>query len=92
MYQAMNALQVMDRYWKEVIQVSTWKNDIKVADFFANFFDEKVKKLVEKTSVDQNVQNGTQKIVAEEFDFMTRDRVYECIKRTLSKLNVKVYT
>ena len=26
----MNALQVMDRYWKEVIQVSTQKNDIKV--------------------------------------------------------------
>ena len=25
-----NALQVMDRYWKEVLQVSTWKNDIKV--------------------------------------------------------------
>ena len=24
----MNALQVMDRYLKEVIQVSTWKNDI----------------------------------------------------------------
>ena len=26
----MNALQVMDRYWQEVIQVSTSKNDIKV--------------------------------------------------------------
>ena len=26
----MNALQVMNRYWKEVIQASTWKNDIKV--------------------------------------------------------------
>ena len=26
----MNALQVMDRYRKEVIQVSTWKNDRKV--------------------------------------------------------------
>ena len=26
----MNALQVMDRYWKEVIQVSTQKQDIKV--------------------------------------------------------------
>ena len=28
--QAMNALQVMDRNWKEVIQMSTRKNDIKV--------------------------------------------------------------
>ena len=26
----MYALQVMDRYWKEIIQVSTLKNDIKV--------------------------------------------------------------
>ena len=26
----MNALQVLDRYWKEVIQVSTKKNDINV--------------------------------------------------------------
>ena len=26
----MNALQVMDRYWKEVIQVSTQKHDINV--------------------------------------------------------------
>ena len=26
--QAMNALQNMDRYWKEVVQVSTQKHDI----------------------------------------------------------------
>ena len=26
----MNALQVMDRYWKEVVQVSTGKHDVKV--------------------------------------------------------------
>ena len=32
----MNALQVMDRYWKEVIQVSTRKNDIKVQYLFDN--------------------------------------------------------
>ena len=25
----MNALQVMDRYWKEVLEVSTRKHDIK---------------------------------------------------------------
>ena len=28
-YQAMNALQVKNRYWKEGVQVSTLKNDIK---------------------------------------------------------------
>ena len=32
----MNALQVMDRYRKEVIQVSTWKNDIKVQYLYDN--------------------------------------------------------
>ena len=30
----MNALQVMDRYWKEVLQVSTWKHDVKVQYFY----------------------------------------------------------
>ena len=30
MKQEMNALQVIDRYRKEVIRVSTWKHDIKV--------------------------------------------------------------
>ena len=30
----MNALQGMDRYLKEVIQVSTWKNDINVQNLY----------------------------------------------------------
>ena len=32
----MNALQVMDRYWKEVIQVSTQKHDINVQYLYDN--------------------------------------------------------
>ena len=32
----MNEFQVMDRYWKEVIQVSTLKNDIKVWYLYDN--------------------------------------------------------
>ena len=36
MYQAMNALQVMDRYQKEVIQVSIWKHDINVWYLYDN--------------------------------------------------------
>ena len=32
----MNALQVMDRYWKEEIQMSTLKNDIKVQYLYDN--------------------------------------------------------
>ena len=34
----MNALQVMDRYWKEVKQVSTRKNDIKVQYLYDTSF------------------------------------------------------
>ena len=32
----MTALQGMDRYWKEVIQVNTWKHDIKVQYLYNN--------------------------------------------------------
>ena len=32
----MNALHGMDRYWKEMIQVSTLKNDIKVQYHYDN--------------------------------------------------------
>ena len=53
----------------------------KVAECFANYFDEKVKNLVKKTKVDQNVQNGIQNQLMGDDDFMTRDRVYECIKQ-----------
>ena len=29
LHQSVKCRKVMDRYWKEVIQVSPWKNDIK---------------------------------------------------------------
>ena len=32
----MNALQVMDRNWKKVIQVSTWKHGINVQYLYNN--------------------------------------------------------
>ena len=51
-----------------------------MADCFANFFNNKVRKLVENVMIDQNVYNGTQKLVTQNADFMTRDNVYECIK------------
>ena len=35
----MNALQVMDRYWKEVKQVSTWKNVVKVQHHYDKVAD-----------------------------------------------------
>ena len=48
-----------------------------VADCFANFFDEKVKGLVQGITIDAEVQNGNQKPVMGDMNFMTRDRVYE---------------
>ena len=57
----------------------------KIADSFAEFFDEKVKNLVEKTRVDPGVHNGTQKLESGDFDFMTRDNVYKCIKQLKTK-------
>ena len=38
-----------------------------------------MKKLVENITLDQNVKNGIQKPIMGDVDFMTRDRVYECI-------------
>ena len=57
----------------------------KIADSFANFFDKKVKKLVENVTIEQNVQNGTQQPIMGAGDFMTRDRVCECIKQLKTK-------
>ena len=57
----------------------------KVADTFANFFEDKVKKLVEKVTIDPNVENGKQRNQMGDGDFMTRDRVYECIKQLKTK-------
>ena len=45
-----------------------------VADCFADFFDCKVKKLVESVTIDQNVYNGARKLVIQNADFITRDR------------------
>ena len=39
------------------------------------------KNLVTNTWVDPNVENGIQKSVMGDGDFMTRDRVYQCIKQ-----------
>ena len=49
----------------------------KIADCFADFFDEKVKHLVRSVGVDELVENGTQKLVTDDADFMTIDRVYD---------------
>ena len=53
----------------------------KIADSFADFFDDKVKKLVESVQIEQNVFNGNQRPLMGDGDFMTRDWVYECMKQ-----------
>ena len=45
----MNAVQVMDRYWKEVIQVSTYKNDIK----FQSLYDIGINQFTERSRLEQ---------------------------------------
>ena len=57
----------------------------RVADCFADFFDAKVKKLVENVTIDPSVQNGIQQNVIGYGDFMIRDRVYECMKQLKTK-------
>ena len=62
-----------------------WVSGNKAANCFADFFEEKVKRLVESVTIDPNVQNSVQKTVMGGGDFMTRDRVFECIKQLKSK-------
>ena len=60
-------------------------NDIQItggaiSEKFAEFFDKKVRGIVESTKVDQGVYNGRRKIHAEDWMFMTGERIIECIK------------
>ena len=57
-----------------------------LADRFAAFFDNKIKKVLGDTKIDENVYNGTQKVNAENSFFMDRDSIEECI-RSLSIKN-----
>ena len=51
-----------------------------VAERFANFFEEKVTRIVNETIVNQSVYNGRSKMVADPSMFMTRNKVSKCIK------------
>ena len=55
-----------------------YSNDI--SDAFAGFFNTKVVGIVESTGVDPEVYNGRQRIFAEDWMFMTGERIMDCIK------------
>ena len=55
-----------------------------MCDEFARFFDDKVKKIVDTTVVDENIYNGTRKIYSNNKMFMDQKSVKECI------LNLKI--
>ena len=51
-----------------------------ISDCFAKFFDEKIKSMVEKVVIDNDVYNGKVKMVAGNLDFMTKSDIISCIK------------
>ena len=57
----------------------------KIADIFANFFDEKVKRIINECSLDENVYNGSQKVNSICQNFMTPDNIIVAIKSLKSK-------
>ena len=52
---------------------------------FANFFKSKIRKLEEELIVEPGVWNGERIVDAEEIDFMTPDKVAECLKGLKTK-------
>ena len=56
-----------------------------ISDCFAEFFDSKIKKIVDKVEIDNEVYNGRSKMDAGNLDFMTKSDIISCIKM----LNIK---
>ena len=46
-----------------------------ISEKFVEFFDKKVRGIIESTKVDQGVYNGRQKIHAEDWIYMTGERI-----------------
>ena len=63
-------------YSENGIQVNS--NDL--SDAFAGFFDTKVVGIVDSTRVDPGVYNGRQRIFADDWMFMTAERILDSIK------------
>ena len=52
----------------------------KISECFAEFFDKKVRGIVESIKVEPGVHNGRRKIHAEDWMFMDSERIKECVK------------
>ena len=55
------------------------------SDYFASFFDEKVKTITDRVKIDDLVYNASRKIDADNQMFMGPADVIECIKSIMSK-------
>ena len=53
----------------------------RVAESFAQFFQEKVSKIVRNAEIDSNVYNGHTRMVMADCDFMTAIDIYECVNQ-----------
>ena len=56
-----------------------------VAEAFAQFFEKKVKNIVDSSQIDENVYNGRQKMVTTGGDFMTTTDILECVNQLKMK-------
>ena len=56
-----------------------------VSDCFANFFEDKVDKIVNTAIIDPNVYNGKTKLAASESNFMSETDIIECVKQLKMK-------
>ena len=71
-----NCTQLPDKLYQNGIEIPTSI----LADTFAEFFDKKVKLLIEETTTNRNVYNGKLKVNSNEKIFMNLSEVIECIK------------
>ena len=63
-----------------------------ISDCFAEFFDFKVKGIVESVSINPGVHNGVRKIFANDWMFMSRVRIIECVKGLKMKNTELLFT
>ena len=60
---------------------------VNICEQFASFFENKVKTITDEAIIDDEIYNGTSRMVARDQMFMTRPEIYECIKTIKIKNN-----
>ena len=56
-------------------------SDSEVANCFADFFEDKVEKIVKSAKIDPTVYNGRTKMAAADSNFMSENDILECVKQ-----------